>query len=194
MFRKKKDIAYERDMALDFINEIKEIPGGEQIIDCIQCGTCSGSCPTSFLMRHSPRKLIAMTRAGMRKEVLSSPDIWLCTSCYYCYVRCPRNIKVTDLMYAYKRLSARDKYPIQKRGYHLGNAFLNVVNKYGRNNETELLMRYFLRADWLGAIKNIPIGLKLFLKKRLPIKRHRIKGLKDFREMIKRAEKLQHTP
>ena len=98
--QKEKDVVLERDMSLDFIDEMKAIPGGEQIVDCIQCGTCSGSCPTGFLMKHSPRKLIAMTRAGMKKEVLESPDIWLCTSCYSCYVRCPRNIKVTDLMYA----------------------------------------------------------------------------------------------
>lgn len=191
---KKRYFRNEREMKLDFIDEMKEIPGGEQIINCIQCGTCSGSCPTGFLMTHTPRRLIAMTRAGMRKEVLSSPDIWLCTSCYYCYVRCPKKIKVTDLMYAYKRLSARDKAPIQKRGYYLGSTFMNIVNKYGRNSETELLMKYFLKADWLGAIKNIPIGVKLFLKKRLALQRHKIKGLDGLRAIVKKAESLQHTP
>lgn len=192
--KKNRDFQHENEMKLDFIDELKEIPGGEQIVDCIQCGTCSGSCPTGFLMKHSPRKLIAMTRAGMRKEVLSSPDIWLCTSCYNCYVRCPRKIKVTDLMYAYKRLSAKDKAPIQKRGYHLGTTFMNMVNKYGRNNETELLMKYFLKADWMNAIKNIPIGIRLFMRKRMPLKAHRIKGIKDLRAIVKKAESLQHTP
>lgn len=191
---KKKDVQCERDMSLDFINEMKEIPGGEQIVKCIQCGTCSASCPTAFLMKHSPRKLIAMTRAGMRKEVLSSPDIWLCTSCYSCYVRCPRNIKVTDLMYAYKRLSARDSTPIQRRGYWLGRMFMNVVNKYGRNNETELLIKYFAVADWVNAVKNIPVGIKLFNKKRLPLKKHKINGLKEFRAIVKKAQSLQKTP
>jgi len=193
--QKEKDVVLERDMSLDFIDEMKAIPGGEQIVDCIQCGTCSASCPTGFLMKHSPRKLIAMTRAGMKKEVLESPDIWLCTSCYSCYVRCPRKIKVTDLMYAYKRLSGHDNYPLQKRGYHLGRIFMNVVNKYGRNNEPELLAKYFLRADWIGAIKNIPVGMKLFLKKRLPVlRRHKIKNLKSFRAIVKKAESLQQTP
>jgi len=191
---KPKDVQCEHDMSLDFIDELKEIPGGEQITNCIQCGTCSGSCPTAYLMKDSPRKLIAMTRAGMRKEVLSSPDIWLCTSCYSCYVRCPRNIKVTDLMYAYKRLSAKDKYPIQKRGVTLGKEFMNVVNKYGRNNETELLVKYFLKADWIGAIKNTGVGIRLFLKKRLPLKKHKIKNLDSFRAIVKKAESLQHTP
>ena len=72
---------------------------------------------------------------------------------------------------------------------------MNVINKYGRNNEPELLAKYFLRADWVGAIKNIPVGMKLFLKKRLPVlKRHKIKNLKSFRAIVKKAESLQRTP
>ena len=192
--RRKPDIQREGQMELDFIEEIKSIPGGEQISDCIQCGTCSGSCPTSYLMEHTPRRLIAMTRAGMRDEVLSSPDIWLCTSCYYCYVRCPRGIKVTDLMYAYKRLSARDKHPIQMRGYKLGKAFLAVVNRWGRNNELELLARFFATANPLGGIKNAFIGLNLFLKGRLPLIPHRIKDMKGLKKIVKKAEELSALP
>ena len=192
--KEKQEIRREGKMKLDFIDEIKSIPGGEQIIDCIQCGTCSGSCPTSHLMTHSPRRLIAMTRAGMRDEVLSSPDIWLCTSCYSCYVRCPRGIKVTDLMYAYKRLSARDKFGIQKRGYKLGKCFMTVVNKYGRNNEAELLVRFFAWANPLGAIKNTFLGLGLFLKGRLPLKQHKIRDLEGFKKIVKKAESLSTLP
>jgi len=192
--KEKLDIQREGNLELDFIDEIKNIPGGEQIVDCIQCGTCSGSCPTSYLMKHTPRKLIAMTRAGMRKEVLESPDIWLCTSCYYCYVRCPRGIKVTDLMYAYKRLSAKGKHGIQRRGYKLGKTFMSVVNKYGRNNELELLARYFATANPVGGMMNSCIGLGLFLKGRLPLARHKIKDLAGFRKMVKKAEELAKLP
>jgi heterodisulfide reductase subunit C len=176
------------------MDEMKAIPGGAQIVDCIQCGTCSGSCPTSYLMHHTPRRLIAMTRAGMRKEVLESPDIWLCTSCYYCYVRCPRGIKVTDLMYAYKRLSAKGKYGIQKRGYKLGKTFMSVVNKYGRNNELELLAKFFTFANPIGGMMNSMIGLGLFLKGRLPLKQHKIKDVKGFRKMVAKAEELAQLP
>jgi len=192
--KEKLDIQREGKLTLDFVDEVKAIPGGQQIADCIQCGTCSGSCPTSYLMKHTPRRLIAMTRAGMREEVLESPDIWLCTSCYYCYVRCPRGIKVTDLMYAFKRLSARDKYGIQKRGYKLGKTFMAVVNKYGRNNELELLARFFAFANPFGGIKNSFIGLSLFLKGRLPLKQHKVKDLKGFRKMVKKAEELAQLP
>ena len=59
-----------------FIEEITAIPGGEEIRLCIQCGTCTASCPNADTMNHTPSQLIAMARAGMRDEVLSSNAMW----------------------------------------------------------------------------------------------------------------------
>ncbi|MFB3896153.1 MAG: 4Fe-4S dicluster domain-containing protein, partial [bacterium] len=89
-----KTVTLEQEMQLGFLDEIYAIPAGEKIKDCIQCGTCTGSCPVSFVMDHAPRKLWGMIRAGMRDEVLSSNTIWLCASCYSCSVRCPQEIKI----------------------------------------------------------------------------------------------------
>jgi heterodisulfide reductase subunit C len=177
-------------MDLSFLEEVRAIPGGEKIVDCIQCGTCSGSCPTSYLMEDSPRDLFYKIRAGLRDEVLKSPDIWLCTSCYMCYVRCPKNIKVTDIMYALKRLSSKERFSIQWRGYHLAKSFMKVVNRDGRNNETELLLRFFLKTNPFGLIRNSLIGLKLWLRGRLPLAPHRIRNLKQFRAIVAKAESL----
>ncbi len=183
----KPDIQREREMKLDFLNEVKQIPGGEKIVDCIQCGTCSGSCPTSYLMEDSPRALFYKIRTGLRNEVLNSPDIWLCTSCYMCYVRCPRGIKVTDIMYALKRLSVKERFSMQWKGAHLAKSFMAVVNRYGRNQETELLTRFFLRTNPFGALRNLPIALKLWMKGRLPLKRHKVKDIKGFRKIVEKA-------
>jgi heterodisulfide reductase subunit C len=134
-----------------FLDEISSIPGGEKIRHCIQCGICSASCPMVFKMNHSPRKLFAMAKAGMRKEVLSSNTIWYCVSCYSCHVRCPRGIKLTDIMYILKRLSINyGLYPHGNASPTLSKAFINIVNRYGRNHETELIMRLYMRSGpWL---------------------------------------------
>ena len=187
------DIQRESDMDLSFLDEVRAIPGGEKIVDCIQCGTCSGSCPTSYLMEDSPRNLFYKVRAGLRNEVLNSPDIWLCTSCYLCYVRCPKNIKVTDIMYALKRLSSKERFSLQWRGYHLAKSFMSVVNRDGRNNETELLLRFFLKTRPLGLIRNSMIGLKLWLKGRLPLFGQRIKNRRQLRSIITKAENLSSS-
>ncbi len=187
---RKPDIQREGVMDLSFLDEVRSTPGGEKIVDCIQCGTCSGSCPTSYLMVDSPRNLFYKIRAGLRDEVLESPDIWLCTSCYLCYVRCPKNIKVTDIMYALKRLSTKERFSIQWRGYHLAKSFMRVVNRDGRNNETELLLRFFLKTNPLGLLRNSLIGLKLWIKGRLPLIPRRIVNRKQFHTIVAKAESL----
>jgi heterodisulfide reductase subunit D len=53
-------------------------PEWEQLLSCIQCGTCSASCPTAFAMDYTPRQLWHMVRLGMKEEVLSSRTFWLC--------------------------------------------------------------------------------------------------------------------
>ncbi len=90
-----------------FLEDVLAMPGGEKIKQCQQCGTCTGSCPTSHLMDYGPREVIAAFRAGMLDRVVKSNTIWLCTSCYYCTVRCPAGIKITDLMYELKRLAIK---------------------------------------------------------------------------------------
>jgi heterodisulfide reductase subunit C len=173
-----------------FIDEISSIPGGEKIRTCIQCGTCSASCPMVFKMDQSPRKLFAMAKAGMRKEVLSSNTIWYCVSCYSCHVRCPHGIKLTDIMYILKRLSIN--YGLYTRGTAspvLSRAFVNIVNKYGRNHETELVMKLYMKTSPWGLLRMLPLGLKLIIKGRMPIFPHPIKkdGLKELNAIIKEA-------
>ena len=51
----------------DFVKEIMKVPGGENILDCIQCGVCNGSCPTRFAMDYSPMQIIKMIHLGMRE-------------------------------------------------------------------------------------------------------------------------------
>ena len=176
-----------------FLDEISSIPGGEKIRHCIQCGTCSASCPMVFKMEHSPRKIFAMAKAGMRKEVLSSNTIWYCVSCYSCHVRCPRGIKLTDIMYILKRLSIR--YGMSSHGTAspaLSSTFASLVNKYGRNHETELIMRFFIKTNPLNLLRMLPLGLKLFLKGRMPVFPHRLKktGLEEIKAIIKEANNL----
>ena len=52
------------------VEEICSIPGGEKIRLCIQCGTCSASCPNVDKMDHTPRQIIAMARAGMSLSLI----------------------------------------------------------------------------------------------------------------------------
>lgn len=178
-------------MQLGFLDEIYSIPAGEKIKDCIQCGTCSGSCPVSFVMDHAPRKLWAMIRAGMRDEVLSSNTIWLCASCYSCTVRCPQEIKITDVMYALKQLAIKDKKIAKDvTAPKFAKYFVNIINRYGRNHEPELLVRYYLKTNPFDLIKNSMLSLKLVQHGRFPFLPERIKNITQLRKILKKAKSL----
>jgi heterodisulfide reductase subunit C len=187
----KDNVILEKSMRLDFLGEIYSIPGGEKIKDCIQCGTCSGSCPTSDLMDYTPRQIFAMIRAGMRDEVLTANTSWLCTSCYSCYVRCPQDIKITDIMYALKRLAIKEgKFPKGGDAQEFSKAFAKVVNRYGRNHEMELMQRYFLKTKPLDLLRNMPVGLKMLRHGRLPLLPKKMRNISQLQKIIRKAKSL----
>ncbi len=66
---------------------------------CMQCGVCAGSCPLGPAWEHSPQKIFMMIRAGKRDDVLGSDSMFMCTSCYNCMVRCPRQLPITHIMH-----------------------------------------------------------------------------------------------
>ena len=101
-------IKYEKELKRDLAAEVVATPGGEKIFSCLQCGTCGSACPVSAYMDYTPRKLIGMVREGFKQEVVTSFAIWLCASCYECTVRCPAGIRVTEVMYALKRIAIRE--------------------------------------------------------------------------------------
>ena len=157
---------------------------GKKVLKCIQCGTCSASCPTAYAMDYTPRQIIAALRAGQLDKVLGSNTPWLCASCYYCTVRCPAGIQFTDLIYELKRMAVRRSlHP--KGSPALYNAFVSTVDRYGRSAETELMIRYYLnRLNPLGLLKLAPFGLKMLARGRFPLLPHRIKGRKNLARML----------
>ena len=186
-----KEVTYEATLDHDFLEEIYTLPGGKEIKRCIQCGTCSGTCPQGSVMDHAPRKIFSLIRAGFRDEVLGSNTIWYCSSCYSCAVRCPKEIKITDVMYALKRLAIKEGRAKEgRKAAVLSKNFVKMVDKYGRNHETELMTRYIIEADLLNAMSFAPVGLKLFVNGRLPILPHKMKNIDQLRKIMKKVDEL----
>jgi heterodisulfide reductase subunit C len=172
-----------------FLEDVYALPGGDRIKECIQCGTCSASCPTSYAMDYSPREVIAALRAGLLERVLKSNTIWLCASCYYCTVRCPSGIKLTDIMYELKRLAIEfDLAQEDAKAPIVSRIFVDNVNKNGRVSEVELVSKFMLKADPLGMVKMIPRATKLLRRGRMPLVPHRIKGAKEVESLMAAAE------
>ena len=79
---------------------------------CYQCGTCTGSCPSAPRSSYRIRLFMRRCVLGLENEALTDPDLWLCTTCYSCTDRCPRDIAPTDVIMAMRNLAfKRDIVP-----------------------------------------------------------------------------------
>ena len=80
------------------LEELPRYPEGKEILTCLQCGMCSGTCPYGDVMDYPPRRMIAMMRAGMLEKVFTSDSLLSCVACYACMAKCPRGIRLTEIL------------------------------------------------------------------------------------------------
>jgi quinone-modifying oxidoreductase, subunit QmoC len=179
-----------------FMREIiEDTPGGDPRLEmCIQCGTCSGSCPSGPDMEHTPRRIFAMIEADMREEVLRSNTFWYCVSCYYCFVRCPQEVRIADIMYTLKRKAIREGYCTESSASEapdFSETFVDAIFKYGRSFELGLATRYHLRHHPIDAMKMATgMGLTMLRKGRMDLTPRRIRDIDQFRAIMARAKEI----
>jgi heterodisulfide reductase subunit C len=160
-------IGVRKESRRDFIKEVMKMPGGEKILECIQCGSCAGGCPAMFAMDYSPMQIIKMINLGMKEKVLSSSTIWVCSTCYTCATRCPRNVDFTTLMMSLRNKAIRENLVKDSAKSDFHKYFFEVVNKYGRNHELEFLIK-FLDASNFDSFARL--GLRLFKKGKMHLR------------------------
>lgn len=137
----------------------------EMVQSCIQCGTCTGSCPNEFAMDITPRKMWRMVLLGLKDEVFGSKTFTLCSACYTCSLRCPRGLPLTEAMAALKQIAAREGLSKYRQSTLFYQSFLESVRRHGRVREMEFMTLYF------NGLKNpvlpfrfAPLGMKLMRK------------------------------
>ncbi len=94
---------------LEFVDEVIKA-GAETVNLCWQCGTCTASCPSGWHTAFRIRKLIRRVQLGFREEVLPVDDMWLCTTCYTCRERCPRGVKIPEVIFTLRNMAVRAGY------------------------------------------------------------------------------------
>lgn len=97
------------DIDPEFVDALVEA-GADRIRTCIQCGTCSSVCPSGRRTAFRTRELMRKALLGLKDEVLSSPDLWLCATCLTCLERCPRQIKVTDAIIKMRNMAVDEGF------------------------------------------------------------------------------------
>lgn len=111
---------------------------------CIQCGTCTGSCPNEFAMDLTPRRLWRMVLMGQEEAIFESQTFTLCSSCYSCTLRCPRGLPLTQAMAALKQAAAARALPRYRKSALFYGNFMESVRRHGRVREMEFMTLYFI--------------------------------------------------
>jgi heterodisulfide reductase subunit C2 len=142
----------------------------EMVLTCIQCGTCTGSCPNAQSMDYTPRHLWRMVLLGQKDLIFKSKTFALCSSCYFCTLRCPRGLALTEAMSALKQLAARENIKSFRQSARFYASFLESVRRHGRVREMEMMNLYFIAMrNPLVPLKYAGLGMKLMRKRKIPM-------------------------
>ena len=164
----------------EFKGEVLRL-AGQEVLTCIQCGTCSASCPTANLMDPSIRRLIKLCLEGKKEEALHNDTLWLCTSCLLCTVRCPRGIRPKAVVSALKDLAEREGIRGRDQAYE--QLFTKQIRDYGRISELPLTGEFLLVFPQ-GAVQSMQMGLELAPKGKISLEIEKIRGRDEVKRIV----------
>jgi len=145
-------------------------PVQDMVRACIQCGTCTGSCPNAFAMDYTPRHMWRMVLMGKKDEIFNSKTFILCSSCYYCTLRCPRGLPLTEAMAALKQVALREGYTKYRQSTQFYKQFMNSVRRHGRVNEMEFMSFYFAALmNPFISLRFAPLGMRFMMKRKISL-------------------------
>jgi heterodisulfide reductase subunit C2 len=146
----------------EFLDQVIE-RSGQDLLRCLQCGKCSGSCPIASQTVGGPRRLIARILGGMQEAALKDPTWWYCVSCGTCATRCPVEINMYAVSTTLCEMATEQGIEASEPGIHLfEELFLKSVQKNGRVRELNTVMEFNLRS--LRPFADAAIGAKMALK------------------------------
>ena len=79
------------------LKEAQAIIENLSLLECIQCGRCTGGCPVSLKTVLNVRRLIYDTLLN-DMAVDTHPELWDCTTCTTCSIRCPKEVNPAELI------------------------------------------------------------------------------------------------
>jgi heterodisulfide reductase subunit C len=165
---------------------------GIRVNSCYQCLRCTNSCPVSAFMDIKPHQVVRLVLFGQRETLLDCSAIWVCLSCEMCSTYCPNEIDVAGLMNHLKNsVVASRRKPAELEIALFHEIFLDVLQKYGRINDLQLMQRYKWKLFTRSGLPPVPefindlkLALGLFRRKRLRLTPERSRAVKEIRRLL----------
>ena len=82
---------------------------GVNVLKCMRCGKCSGTCPSYDEMEYHPHQFVYMVERGDIETLMNSKSIYKCLTCFACVDRCPRGVEPAKLVEAVRLAVIREK-------------------------------------------------------------------------------------
>lgn len=76
----------------------QELAQKHKLLECIQCGTCTGSCPVAKKANLNIRRYMREVSTLGKLSQHSQNEIWACTTCSTCGVRCPKDLNPYEFL------------------------------------------------------------------------------------------------
>lgn len=74
------------------------------LLGCIQCGRCSAGCPISLSSPLNIRRIIYQALVRAKLDIKQMPEIWDCTTCTTCTLRCPKGLDPAMILVGMRRV------------------------------------------------------------------------------------------
>lgn len=82
---------------------------GVNVLKCMRCGKCSGTCPSYDEMEYHPHQFVYMVERGDIETLMKSESIYKCLTCFACVDRCPRNVEPAKVVEAVRLAAVRQQ-------------------------------------------------------------------------------------
>jgi heterodisulfide reductase subunit C len=157
---------------------------------CYQCGKCAAGCPMATEMDLTSCQILRLLQfkdPQWDRKVLESEGIWLCLTCEACATRCPQEVEITRVMdFLRSEAAARGlAHPRSRDILAFHRAFMDSVRETGRLYEVGLVADYKARS--LHLAKDVSLAPKMWLRGKLPLLPHLIKGRDAMKRIFKRT-------
>ena len=82
---------------------------GVNVLKCMRCGKCSGTCPSDDEMEYHPHQFVYMVEKGDIEALMNSKSIYKCLTCFACVERCPRGVEPAKVVEAVRLAAVRQQ-------------------------------------------------------------------------------------
>ena len=87
---------------------VQELSQKHKLLECIHCGICTGSCPVARKANLNVRRYMREVCVEGRLTIHPQNELWSCTTCATCGIRCPKEINPYDFLIDIRSLAVEE--------------------------------------------------------------------------------------